>query len=121
MIRSAPVVAITLRGLLDRRRVWLMVLLAAAPVLLTLFAVALGDEVVDESIFDQLVVRSILPLLALVFGIELAGDSLFVRTSDYGVFTRRLPAVAHAAGVRLLELRPTDDSLESVFAYLVGR
>jgi ABC-2 type transport system ATP-binding protein len=56
-----------------------------------------------------------------VFGVELRGDGLFVRTSDYGVFTRRLPAVAHAAGVRLVELRPTDDSLESVFAYLVGR
>jgi ABC-2 type transport system ATP-binding protein len=58
---------------------------------------------------------------ACVFGIELRGDGLFVRTSDYGTFTRRLPAVAHAAAVRLIELRPTDDSLESVFAYLVGR
>jgi ABC-2 type transport system permease protein len=76
MIRSAPVVAITLRGLLDRRRFWLMVLLAAAPVLLTLFAVALGDEVVDERVFDQLVVRSILPLLALVFGTGAMGTEL---------------------------------------------
>ena len=29
--------------------------------------------------------------------------------------------LAREAGIRLLELTPTDDSLESVFAYLVGR
>ncbi len=76
MIRTAPVVAITLRGLLDRRRFWLMVLLAAAPVLLTVFAVALGDEVLDERVFDQLVLRSILPLIALVFGTGALGTEL---------------------------------------------
>ena len=76
MIRTAPVVAITLRGLLDRRRFWLMVLLAAAPVLLTVFAVALGDEVLDERVFDQLVLRSILPLIALVFGTGALGPEL---------------------------------------------
>ena len=34
---------------------------------------------------------------------------------------RRMPSVVQDAGIRLFELRPTDDSLESVFAYLVGR
>jgi ABC-2 type transport system ATP-binding protein len=56
-----------------------------------------------------------------VFGVELDGKGLVVRTSDYGQFTRRLPQVAAAAGITLLELTPTDASLESVFAYLVGR
>ena len=56
-----------------------------------------------------------------VFGIELDGNGLRVRTSDYGRFTRRVPVVVHDAGIRLFELRPTDDSLESVFGYLVGR
>jgi ABC-2 type transport system ATP-binding protein len=56
-----------------------------------------------------------------VFGVELDGTSLRVQTSDYGEFTRRVPAVVQGAGIRLFELRPTDDSLESVFAYLVGR
>ena len=32
-----------------------------------------------------------------------------------------MPSVVRDAGIRLIELRPTDDSLESVFAYLVGR
>ncbi|MEX1296624.1 MAG: ABC transporter ATP-binding protein [Candidatus Limnocylindrales bacterium] len=56
-----------------------------------------------------------------VFGVELDGNGLRVRTSDYGQFTRRLPVVVQDAGIRLFELRPTDDSLESVFGYLVGR
>jgi ABC-2 type transport system ATP-binding protein len=56
-----------------------------------------------------------------VFGVELDGNGLRVRTSDLGQFTRRMPVAAHGAGIRLFELRPTDDSLESVFAYLVGR
>lgn len=56
-----------------------------------------------------------------VFGVELDGKSLVVRTSDLGEFTRQVPRVARDHGVSLLELRPTDDSLESVFAYLVGR
>jgi len=56
-----------------------------------------------------------------VFGVELDASGLRVRTSDYGQFTRRIPRVAQGAGIRLVELRPTDDSLESVFAYLVGR
>ena len=56
-----------------------------------------------------------------VFGVELDHNGLRVQTSDYGEFTRRIPGVVQGAGIRLAELRPTDDSLESVFAYLVGR
>jgi ABC-2 type transport system ATP-binding protein len=59
--------------------------------------------------------------LECVFGVELDGKSLVVRTSDLGQFTRLMPQVARDRGVSLHELRPTDDSLESVFAYLVGR
>lgn len=59
--------------------------------------------------------------LECVFGVELDGKSLVVRTSDLGEFTRLLPRVARDRAVSLHEIRPTDDSLESVFAYLVGR
>ena len=59
--------------------------------------------------------------LECVFGVELDGKSLVVRTSDLGEFTRLMPQVARDRGVSLHEVRPTDDSLESVFAYLVGR
>jgi len=59
--------------------------------------------------------------LECVFGVELDGKSLVVRTSDLGEFTRLLPRVSRDRDVSLHEVRPTDDSLESVFAYLVGR
>ena len=35
-------------------------------------------------------------------------------------FAVRLPRVAREHGIRINELTPTDESLESVFAYLVG-
>ena len=45
---------------------------------------------------------------------------LDVSVSDFGSFTLRLPLVARQHGIRVLELTPSDESLESVFAYLVG-
>jgi ABC-2 type transport system ATP-binding protein len=54
-----------------------------------------------------------------VSGVELTGGGLQVRASDYGRFSRELAAVARDRGIRLRELLPEDESLESVFAYLV--
>ena len=56
-----------------------------------------------------------------IFGVELLDGHLSVRTSDFGAFTRILPKAARDAGISLFETAPTDDSLESVFAYLVRR
>ena len=56
-----------------------------------------------------------------VFGAELYDGVLSVRTSDFGAFTRSVPRVARDEGITLFELLPTDDSLESVFSYLVRR
>jgi ABC-2 type transport system ATP-binding protein len=55
-----------------------------------------------------------------VVGVELdPAGGLTVRTSDYGTFTRALPAVAVAEGIRVTRVLPADESLESVFSYLV--
>jgi ABC-2 type transport system ATP-binding protein len=54
-----------------------------------------------------------------VFGAELESSFLSIRTSDFAAFTRVLAGIAREAGIRLYEVRPTDDSLESVFSYLV--
>jgi ABC-2 type transport system ATP-binding protein len=43
-----------------------------------------------------------------------------VSVSDFGAFALGLPQVARRHGIRIVELAPTDESLESVFAYLVG-
>jgi ABC-2 type transport system ATP-binding protein len=54
-------------------------------------------------------------------GVELRAEALHVQASDYAQFVRRLPVFAQANAVRLLEVSPADESLESVFAYLVAR
>lgn len=56
-----------------------------------------------------------------VFGAELIDGLLAVRVSDFGGFGRELAPAARKAGIRLFEVTPTDDSLESVFSYLVRR
>jgi ABC-2 type transport system ATP-binding protein len=54
-----------------------------------------------------------------VSGVEIDGTGLTVRASDYGSFTRALPRIALDEGVRLRKLLPSDESLESVFSYLL--
>jgi len=56
-----------------------------------------------------------------VFGVELADGLVTVRVSELGAFSRLVATTARSAGVSLYEVTPTDDSLESVFAYLVSR
>ena len=56
-----------------------------------------------------------------VAGLDVGGSELSVRASDYGAFTRALPRIAIAEGVRVRQLRPSDESLESVFSYLVAQ
>jgi len=56
-----------------------------------------------------------------VFSVELAATGAVVRTADRGAMTRELPRIARGIGVRLFEIRPTDESLESVFSYLVDQ
>jgi ABC-2 type transport system ATP-binding protein len=43
-----------------------------------------------------------------------------VDASDFGRFSQVLPRLAREHGIRLLEVTPTDESLESVFSYLVS-
>jgi len=55
-----------------------------------------------------------------VTAVELTRNGLQVRTSDYGAFCRDIAVLARDHGIRLREVLPTDESLESVFAYLVA-
>ncbi|MBM0204923.1 ABC transporter ATP-binding protein [Micromonospora sp. NPDC051227] len=56
---------------------------------------------------------------ASVSGVELDPTGLTVRAGDYGAFTRALPRIALNKGIRVRQLVPSDESLESVFSYLV--
>lgn len=76
MSRALPILGLTLRGLIDRRRSWLMLLLAAAPVLVAVLFVATGGQRLTANVMDNLVVRTVLPLIALVFGTGAIGPEL---------------------------------------------
>jgi ABC-2 type transport system ATP-binding protein len=52
--------------------------------------------------------------------VSLNGDGgLDVEAVDFGTFAVALPQLARSGNIRLLEVTPTDESLESVFAYLI--
>src|SRR5205807_1782471 len=55
-----------------------------------------------------------------VAGLDVGTTGLTVRAGDYGAFTRALPKIALREGVRVRQLIPSDESLESVFSYLVA-
>ncbi|EDY45204.1 ABC transporter ATP-binding protein [Streptomyces sp. SPB074] len=52
--------------------------------------------------------------------VDLKEDALLVQAVDFARFTTLLPQVARAGGIRLLTVSPSDESLESVFSYLVA-
>jgi ABC-2 type transport system ATP-binding protein len=48
-------------------------------------------------------------------------DRIVAETNDVRAFYRALPRLAKHQGIRLLEVQPADESLSSVFSYLVER
>ena len=52
--------------------------------------------------------------------VDLKEGALRVQAVDFGRFTTLLPRVAREHGIRLLTVSPSDESLESVFSYLVA-
>jgi ABC-2 type transport system ATP-binding protein len=68
---------------------------------------------------DDRVLAAALVARPTVTGVSLEDGHLHVRAADYAAFTGELAPLARHAGVSILELIPADESLESVFAYLV--
>ncbi|GAA2236879.1 ABC transporter ATP-binding protein [Streptomyces amakusaensis] len=52
--------------------------------------------------------------------VDLTEGGLRVQAVDFGRFTQLLPRVARERSIRLLTVSPSDESLESVFSYLVS-
>ncbi|MDI5961973.1 ABC transporter ATP-binding protein [Streptantibioticus silvisoli] len=52
--------------------------------------------------------------------LDLGERALLVQAVDFARFTQLLPRVARENGIRLYEVSPSDESLESVFSYLVA-
>jgi ABC-2 type transport system ATP-binding protein len=58
---------------------------------------------------------------SLVDGVSVSAEELVADTSDVDRFGRNVAVIAKELDVRLREVEPTDDDLESVFRYLVER
>lgn len=69
-------VGVTLRGLLGRRRALLMVLLAALPIIVGIVIRLGGGRSDAPEILDTLVIRTVLPLVALVIGTAAIGSEV---------------------------------------------
>jgi ABC-2 type transport system ATP-binding protein len=55
-----------------------------------------------------------------ISAVELTPEGLQVRASDYGTFTREVAGLSREHGIRLTQVLPADESLESVFTYLLA-
>jgi len=82
-----PIIEATLRGALGRRRTVLVALLAVVPVLIALI-IRLGGRTTDGAaltagLLDALLVTTVLPLIALVFGTGVLGAELDDGTAVY--------------------------------------
>jgi ABC-2 type transport system permease protein len=79
----APLIEVTLRGLLGRRRTLLLVLLAALPVLIALLVRISGGRPDADRVLDTLVVRTVMPLVALILGTAAIGSEIDDGTAVY--------------------------------------
>jgi len=55
-----------------------------------------------------------------VSAVEVTPKGLQVHASDYGTFTREVAGLSRDRGIRLTQVLPADESLESVFTYLLA-
>jgi len=76
-------IGVTLRGLLGRRRTLLLVLLVGLPVLIALLIRLSGGRPDADRVLDALVVRTVMPLVALILGTAAMGSELEDGTAVY--------------------------------------
>lgn len=105
MTAFGALVGVTLRGLLGRRRTLLMVLLAGLPILVGLLIRLGGGRSDAPEILDTLVIRTVLPLIALVFGTATIGSEIedgtavFLLAKPIARWRTALAKLAVAAGL----------------------
>ncbi|USQ76995.1 ABC transporter ATP-binding protein [Ornithinimicrobium cryptoxanthini] len=78
------------------------------------------DKYLLRSSDDRLLATALMATPS-VAGVQLdARGGVLVQVTDFGSFAVSLPRVARERSITLLEVTPTDESLESVFSYLVS-
>ena len=103
---------ITLRGLAGRRRLVLMILLAALPVIVALLLRLAGGRGDAPEIIDALLIRTVLPLVALVIGTAAIGSEIddgtavFVLLKPIPRWRTALVKSAVASGLTLILVVP---------------
>jgi ABC-2 type transport system permease protein len=83
MTAFSALVGVTMRGLLNRRRIILMTLLAAVPVLLGAFVYLRGGRPDVDRVLGILIVQTVMPLIALVLGTAALGSEIEDGTAVY--------------------------------------
>ena len=112
MSAVTAVAGVTLRGLLGRRRAILVGLLAALPILVALLIRVAGGRSDIGEILDTLVVRTVLPLIALIVGTAAIGSEIedgtlvFTLVKPVARWRIALAKVAVAAGLTALLVVP---------------
>jgi len=76
MTVMSPLIDVTLRGMLGRRRTVLLVLLAGLPVLVALLIRVTGGRPDADRVLDTLVVRFVMALVALIVGTAVIGSEI---------------------------------------------
>ena len=106
MTAFSALITFTERGLLGRRRLLLLILLAALPVLVGIL-IRLGGGRSDASgIIDALGIRTVLPLIALVIGTAVIGSEVDDGTIVY-LLTKPIPRWVTAAAKVLVAVAMT--------------
>lgn len=83
MSAFGALLAVTARGLFGRRRVILMLLLAAIPVLLGILIEVRGGRPDVDGFLSLLIVRTVMPLIALILGTSALGSEIEDGTAIY--------------------------------------
>ena len=112
MTAIGAIVVVTLRGLLGRRRAILMLLLAALPILVGLLIRLGGGRADAPEILDTLVIRTVLPLVALIIGTSTIGSEIedgtlvFILVKPIARWRLALAKIAVAAGLTAVLVVP---------------
>lgn len=112
MIRVAALAELTLRALAGRRRLVLMILLAALPAIVAIILRLAGGRADAPEIIDALVIRTVLPLVALVIGTAAIGSEIddgtavFLLVKPIPRWLTALVKIVVAAGLTLLLVVP---------------
>ena len=70
---------------------------------------------------DDRALAAALLAAGLVSAVELGADGVQVQAFDLDRLARAIPVIARDHEIRLAQISPDDESLESVFGYLVNR